>query len=554
MRPYPGDVYALQGEWEELHSNHNFNAFCFDDYMKRRGVSFSMQVEKAERVQEASGPRAALYRHVHTLPQNLRTLALSLLYGIQEEGSYFIRACGLHLSTLAYVVQRLLRRKWDVWQANAAGSLLLLVLGALSVFHDSLFRVLCFRLAALFGEDRKDVCGLGMLLVLFSRPYLAQEMTFVLPVLLRLAFLFNRSRLHRLWLVLLVLIPVQLCYFHEVSILQTLLFQPLRYAYLLLYLLVVLTLFFPFSASMALWLSEVLEQGIGWVQQVSLSYAPSLLWLLLWGVLALSLLSRKKSYKLVLGIALLAYSQAEAYFDPFFEVMIIDVGQGDCALITLPYHQQVILIDVAGSLYRNIPETILLPILRDKKIDHIDTLIITHDDYDHSGGLKELQELIPISHIITQKQDVKGAISLYAPLADYTGVDKNDDSVITWFEWDGLSYLFMGDAGIAAEEELLKQYQELPCTFLKLGHHGSKTSSSQAFLHALHPALALISVGYDNRYGHPSEEVLNHLEQEGISYLSTAQHGAIAIRTTRWFKYIKTARGDFAIIKTGDTT
>ncbi|MFR9119335.1 MAG: ComEC/Rec2 family competence protein [Merdibacter sp.] len=105
-----------------------------------------------------------------------------------------------------------------------------------------------------------------------------------------------------------------------------------------------------------------------------------------------------------------------------------------------------------------------------------------------------------------------------------------------------------GDASTAAEAALLDAYDGLPCDILKLGHHGSDTSSSLRFLHAMKPQLALISVGHDNRYGHPSPSVLASLEQEGIPWLTTAENGAIRIRTTKLLKYVTTARGDFVII------
>ena len=107
----------------------------------------------------------------------------------------------------------------------------------------------------------------------------------------------------------------------------------------------------------------------------------------------------------------------------------------------------------------------------------------------------------------------------------------------------------MGDLGVKGEKEILRRYDALPCDILKIGHHGSDTSSSAAFLHALRPQLALISVGHDNRYGHPSETVLQTLDKEGIPYYSTAEDGAILIRTTALFKYVRTARGEFAIMR-----
>ena len=158
-------------------------------------------------------------------------------------------------------------------------------------------------------------------------------------------------------------------------------------------------------------------------------------------------------------------------------------------MISLPYGQGVMLVDVMGSKYKNIPKDIIMEQLRMRGIRKIDTVLLTHDDYDHSGGLKELQECIPITQIITEKQE-KGSIRNYEfpiVLYDYQHPDSNENSIITYFDFYGLRVLLMGDAGVEAEAELMKKYPKLEVDVLKLGHHGSKTSSSLPFLHQLQP-------------------------------------------------------------------
>src|SRR5699024_2186304 len=127
----------------------------------------------------------------------------------------------------------------------------------------------------------------------------------------------------------------------------------------------------------------------------------------------------------------LAFSQVEGYLDPFFEVMIIDVGQGDCALISLPHRQGTLMIDAAGSLYRSIPRQIIAPLLKDKKIDRIDKLILTHDDHDHSGGLQEPAEIVEIAEVITVKEDVEDPLLVQALIPEYAGEDENEDSIVS---------------------------------------------------------------------------------------------------------------------------
>ena len=142
---------------------------------------------------------------------------------------------------------------------------------------------------------------------------------------------------------------------------------------------------------------------------------------------------------------------------------MIDVGQGDCTVITLPFHQGVIMIDAMGSLYKDIPKDIILPVLQKRGIHKIDALIVTHEDYDHSGGVEELAKLIPIHKIITEKQkdiDVSG-VPFHFLIQDYIGKNANENSIITYFEMYDVGYLFMGDAGYGAEAAILKEYADL---------------------------------------------------------------------------------------------
>ena len=111
-----------------------------------------------------------------------------------------------------------------------------------------------------------------------------------------------------------------------------------------------------------------------------------------------------------------------------------------------------------------------------------------------------------------------------------------------------LNALFMGDAGSDAEEALLQRYELQDVHVLKAGHHGSSTSSSPAFLHALQPQLALISAGRNNRYHHPSSEVLQRMQQERIHPLVSAWDGAVSIRFTPWFSYYVSAEGTLGIL------
>lgn len=112
---------------------------------------------------------------------------------------------------------------------------------------------------------------------------------------------------------------------------------------------------------------------------------------------------------------------------------------------------------------------------------------------------------------------------------------------------DQLKALFMGDAGTEAEAALLQRY-DLAVDVLKVGHHGSDTSSSLSFLHELQPQLALVSAGRNNRYHHPSTAIMQRLRQENIPALVSARDGAVSIRFSRYFSYYVSAEGAIGIL------
>lgn len=117
------------------------------------------------------------------------------------------------------------------------------------------------------------------------------------------------------------------------------------------------------------------------------------------------------------------------------------------------------------------------------------------------------------------------SLQVLAPLT--LGDGGNDDSVILYGQLLGLTFLFTGDLEEEGEKELIKAYPELPVDVLKVGHHGSKGSSSAAFLSHIKPKLALISAGKKNRYQHPHGEALDRLREQGTRIYRTDQQGAI---------------------------
>ena len=256
------------------------------------------------------------------------------------------------------------------------------------------------------------------------------------------------------------------------------------------------------------------------------------------------------------------------YLNPYGEVTFIDVGQGDSILITLPFQRQVILIDTGGKpsydkeeKWRqrestfDIGRDVVLPFLKSKGIREIDLLLLTHGDFDHAGGAIEVLKGIPIRKLLldqsSEQTEIETKIIQVAraesvPVSNakvgqswgedevkFTVVqaletkEENDGSIVLHAHVGGYSWLFMGDVEEEGERQLLAHYTLPKIDVVKVGHHGSATSSSEEFIDRLAPKLAIVSVGPDNRYGHPDEEVLERFHNGGVSILRTDIQGTI---------------------------
>lgn len=255
------------------------------------------------------------------------------------------------------------------------------------------------------------------------------------------------------------------------------------------------------------------------------------------------------------------------------KVSFIDVGQGDSILIQLPYNQGNYLIDTGGQLpfekeawaKKRKPFTIggstLSPVLKSKGINSLDKVIITHSDADHMEGLDDLQKNITIKELIFAKgaenkpimkealaamPKVKQTIILAGAkwqigensfeclYPDKAGEGGNDDSIVLKAVLDGKIWLFTGDLEANGEKGISEQ--PIKADILKVGHHGSKTSSSKEFIQKVKPTFAVISCGLNNRFGHPHAETINTIETAGVTILRTDVQGEITYTFGKGFE------------------
>ena len=169
-----------------------------------------------------------------------------------------------------------------------------------------------------------------------------------------------------------------------------------------------------------------------------------------------------------------------SHYKIYAQVTMIDVGQGDCTLIRLPYNKGNILIDTGGSQYYDIASSTIIPYLKSIGIDHLDYVYISHDDIDHSGALESLERSFDIHHVIKEYEEMRWIDDLKIEMlkTDVRYDNKNDNSLIMYITYKGTHFLFTGDISKKVEKDLYFKYKKLNVQVLKVAHHGSRSSTS----------------------------------------------------------------------------
>ncbi len=566
-----------------LISNEIYNVIEITD-IKKVNANISLFYKIKNKLYERGKMLDKSYPYINSLIfGNNSYLDEDVLASYRENGiSHLFAISGLHISIFIMIISYVLdRMKIPLFFKSLILILFLLFYMFLTNFSMSVLRGAIFTILILINKLLKldipifNLLLLTLCIILFMNPLNINNVGLLYSFLVTLFLVVfshiinGKSKVYSLFMIsfiaFLVSYPITINNFNQVnflSVIYNVFFVPYVSSILLPFTLV--SFVFPFLDDVLFFFVKIIEISSQFLNSISIFKVSmckmNVLMICVYFViickLFLSWNGKKCRYLICLFIFFVIH-----FFFPFLKndyVMYFDVGQGDSSIVRVD--GVVSLIDTGGILsygegeynYK-ISKNKLIPYLKSNGIRKIDNLILTHGDFDHMGEAINLVNNFKVEKVIfncgefndLEKELIKvldkKKIKYYSCIKELnidknklhflqTGVydNENDNSNVIYTELNGYKFMFMGDAGVEKEKDILNKYKISNVDVLKVGHHGSKTSSSKTFINEINPKYSVISVGKNNRYGHPNKEVLNNLEQSKI--YRTDQDGSIMFK------------------------
>ena len=564
-----GDIIYLEGKLEKISFITLESEFSFENYLNEQGIYNELVVSKEKVLyKNFLQPNALKDIFLKNYDENTQNLLSSLLFCeknydssiIKEANSLNLIVCisisGIFINGIIKFFQFIFSYKFDDKKSNLFSFLIIIPFMLINIFNISILRIFIINLLKtinlnLFNKrfSYLNLLGTsGLLLILFD-PYVIFTLNFILGYFLSIIFLlilnissnnkFLKKNIKKLTLQTIALFPIQIYFtnsFNLLSIILQFLILPITNCVFL----------FGF-VSFYLGYNPLLNYFSNWIYYLfkllsnfnlalfheQLSFNGLVFYYFVF-YLMIYLFEYKIKFldnKLILSCFLIFIISAFPYKRITEKsVSFINVGQGDSIL--LRDKDLAILIDTGGNIYKDIANDVLINFFKKKEIYDIDYLFITHDDYDHIGALEELNKNFDIKNIYT-KDNFYTTLSFNNILIQNLNVwdfeNSNDNSLVLNIDFYNNKFLLMGDASTKVENKLIETYGDfLKADYLKLGHHGSNTSSSNNFIKIVSPKEAIISCGVNNIYNHPSKQVIDILNKYKIKIRRTDLEGTIS--------------------------
>lgn len=564
-----GDIVSLKGKKEELDFTTLESDFDFKEYLNKKGVYSQFYPEKIEvKFKTPFRIHQIKKEFLSKFNSNSKALIGSILFSMSSDEEIYNAGKELHLFrllsnsgiylTMLYTAFSFLLG-YLIKKDKVKKIVLIVMFLPVLVFSFPRFVVIKFvflKLIRWINEyvlkkrfDYIQLISLSGIFFLLTNYYFAYQDAFLLSYFIPIvSLLFSNSfkglkkfkkKILISGLILASFIPFSISYYHEIAPFSAV-FQILLIPFFVIYYFLSLLAFIHIPIYSGLnGFSGLLLRIFKALDKVNLTiYAmemsPTLI--VLFEALFLTLIyfisiRHKPMIKLSVIPIVIYLSIAFIPFKSIFMDMVsfINVGQGDATLIRR--NNTAVLIDTGGLTYKDVATDCLIPYFKKNRICDIDLLITTHDDFDHSGAAVSLIDHFKVKRYVTSYENFPISINglKFTNYNIYPNLwkEENDESLVIGFKTNNYCYLIMGDAPIKIEKQIMKDNNKIPCDILKVGHHGSKTSSSDAFVKYLSPKVGIISCGKGNKFGHPHQQVIAVLRKYHVKIRRTDLEGTI---------------------------
>ncbi len=565
-----GDKILVKGTLKQPSNNTNFNLFNYKKYLKSKKIYWIMTGEEITLIKKNSN---ILYKIKNKIISKInkyknkeyfkmfilgdtKDIDTNIYDSYKINGiTHLFSISGMHISLLSVILLKLFKNNYKIV------IIFLLFYLFLARFTPSIIRATFLFILLYLNKKFKlnfksyEILLFIFLMMLLYNPYYLYNVGFIFSFLISFNLMIFSNYINKynnyfvkLFITSLISfissIPIMINNYFSInisSIFLNMIFVP--FVSVIVFPLSLITFIFSFLEPIFNITITILENMSCFLNKFSLeiifckiNIIIEIIYLIL-GYLSLKKLFNKKYLYLIIYILILFIHTN--YYNKETSLTMLDVGQGDSLLLRLK--DKIVLIDTGGNYNYELSDNIIIPYLKSEGIKKIDYLILTHGDYDHlgssfnlvnkykvnsvifnHGNYNELElELIKLleNSNINYYQNIKeldiNNNKLYF-LNDKLYDNENDNSNVVYIKINDFKLLFMGDAGIKTEEDIIKQYDLNNIDILKVGHHGSSGSSSKKFIDKINPKYSLISVGINNIYKHPNKKALKNLENSII--------------------------------------
>ena len=554
------------------------NTFNYQKYLYNNGIYKVGTVNKIEVIKKnnniLNNLKSSLSKRVSFNPY-LKLFILGDKKGINESYNYYkdigvahlLAISGMHVGVFVSIMRKLLFFLSKKSQ-NKIISIVLLFYAFLTGFTASILRVVVFFIINSINKDydfklsRMKVFLLSLYLLILINPFFITNVGFLYSFACFFTMIIINKYLHKNYFKNLFIItfymtlftlPITVSLNYEINLMVFVSnFLLIPFVSYILFPFALVTVLFKFLNPVFTFLTFIMEKVAYFFSMINFTKIiipkTSIVFIIIYYILLISFIYFNKKRYLVFLINLIIIIKIIPFFNPFANIIFLDVSQGDSMLYITKNQSKVYVFDTGGIRNRSVSDNTLI-YLKSLGISKIDYLILTHGDFDHCGDAENVINKFKVKNVIFNNDGFKTIEKNIINILNKKSIsycqskdvslpnikflnsklfdNENDNSIVTLINESGIKFLLMGDAGKNAENAIMNKYNLKNITFLKVGHHGSNTSSSETFINYIKPKYSIISVGKKNRFGHPKKKVLDTLKNTKI--YRTDHNGSIEV-------------------------